>query len=133
MEIKWTPITEAYPPLGEDVLFCCLIDDAFTRVDKGRYKGFKTFDDALVMEADDEWSPCSHWMQLPPPPELIAAEPMQPVARLPCPFCGDDGPFAREIPAKDKYCFVARCDQCGVQTTPRNNRWIVWDDWNQRV
>ena len=37
------------------------------------------------------------------------------------------------MPAKDEYCFVVRCDQCGVQTTPRNNMWIVWDDWNQRT
>jgi len=71
MEIKWTTIAEEYPPLGEDVWFCCRIDDAFTRVDKGRYKGNKTFGDALVMEAADDWSPCSHWMQLPPTPDLM--------------------------------------------------------------
>jgi uncharacterized Zn finger protein len=58
--------------------------------------------------------------------------PVEPVVRRPCPFCGDDDPRVREIPAEDNYCFVVRCDMCGVQTTPRNNMRVVWDDWNQR-
>jgi len=83
MEIKWTPITEAYPPLGEDVLFCCLIDDAFTRVDKGRYKGNKTRGNTLVMEADDDWSPCSHWMPMVLPPDLMTVSSLIQDRRLP--------------------------------------------------
>jgi len=71
MEINWTPITEEYPPLNEDVIFCCQIDDAFTLADKGRYRGFKTFDDTLVMEAEGDWSPCSHWMPMIPTPDSM--------------------------------------------------------------
>jgi len=83
MEIKWTTIAEEYPPLGEEVQFCCLIDDAFTRVDKGRYKGLKTEGGTVVMETDDDWSPCSHWMPMIPTPDLMTVSSLIQDRRLP--------------------------------------------------
>lgn len=73
--MNWIPITERLPEHGQDVLFCCLIDDEFTRVECGRYNGNKTAGDAIAVDVDvdcatGEWSPCSHWMPLPEPPSI---------------------------------------------------------------
>jgi len=72
---QWTPITTALPPLDKEVLFCCLVDDDFTEVRIGTYRGHKTVGAAVVMdEIGDDWSPCSHWMELPKRPEIRAAD-----------------------------------------------------------
>jgi len=71
MEIKWTPITEEYPLMDTEVFFCCKIDSLFTRINKGRYQGLKTEGGTAVMETDDDWSPCSHWMPMFPTPDLM--------------------------------------------------------------
>lgn len=69
---RWIPITEQLPEQLKDVLFCCLIDDEFTHVDLGQYRGAKTHGDAIVMEMyASDWSPCSHWMPIPEPPQTI--------------------------------------------------------------
>lgn len=49
-----------------------------------------------------------------------------------CPFRGSDEPRVNEIPVGDEYKFVVRCDFCGVQTTPRTNHVVVWEDWDRR-
>lgn len=72
--MTWIPITEQLPPIDEPVLFCCLTDVGFTDVDRGWYEKNWTDDEsALVMRISydvNDWSPCSHWMPLPKPPEV---------------------------------------------------------------
>jgi hypothetical protein len=74
--MNWIPITEKLPKEHEFVLFCCYIEDeeGFGDVDLGWYEGRKTMGDAIVMETrpgdDSWWMPCTHWMHLPPTPEV---------------------------------------------------------------
>jgi hypothetical protein len=77
--IHWISIDEQIPEQGEEVLYCCLIDDGsgqayFTDVRLGFYDGHKTKGDAIVMDSyeseDGDWYPCTHWMPLPQPPEI---------------------------------------------------------------
>jgi len=69
--MEWTSINDELPPLKEDVLFCCQIDDTFTFISIGQYCGHKTEGNAVVMDANDsdDWEPCSHWMPLPKQPK----------------------------------------------------------------
>jgi hypothetical protein len=68
--MRWIPISEQLPEMGKDVLFCCLADDEFSRVEVGQYHGGKTHGDAIVMDIElHDWAPCSHWMPIPDPPE----------------------------------------------------------------
>ena len=70
-QAQWIPITTARPPIGQQVLFCCLIDRDFSDVDCGEYQGEKTDGNAVVMDrVGDDWAPCSHWMPLPEPPSV---------------------------------------------------------------
>ncbi|MFO0452775.1 MAG: hypothetical protein ACK52I_29655 [Pseudomonadota bacterium] len=72
---KWTRIGEELPCKGEYVLFCCYIEDeGFGEVNFGWYEGDKTLGDAIVMQTvpgdPGWWYPCTHWMPLPPVPEI---------------------------------------------------------------
>ena len=73
---EWISIRDQLPPIGKQVLFCCKLDDEFTEVDLGEYCGkWSDSPNAIVMELpraqdDYDWSPCSHWMELPKTPEL---------------------------------------------------------------
>lgn len=71
---RWIPITEQLPEQNTEVLFCCLIDGEFTRVQMGAYWGKKTDGTAIVMDIgdDSDWSPCSHWMPIPEHPAATA-------------------------------------------------------------
>lgn len=76
---RWTSIDDATPPEGEEVLFCCKIDDFspyvsyFTAVESGVWEGAYTEGNAIAMETGSrvfDWSPCTHWMPLPAAPRL---------------------------------------------------------------
>jgi hypothetical protein len=75
---KWTHYKDELPPRGyEEVLYCCWMDDYFTDVRVGWYEGKRTLGDAIAMESvaasegvDRDWAPCTHWMPLPPKPEI---------------------------------------------------------------
>ena len=74
---RWTSIEDATPPEGEEVLFCCQIDDGhpngsyFTEVSLGVWHGAHTNGGSLALELDDnDWRPCTHWMPLPAVPRL---------------------------------------------------------------
>ena len=74
-KLNWIPITKQLPPINKEVLFCCLIDDYFTSVRLGTYRGQQTQGAAVVMEMhEDDWSPCSNWMFLPDVPEVETAK-----------------------------------------------------------
>lgn len=78
----WKSIKDELPPLDDMVLFCCIMEhyltkeNYFTEVDCGIYTGKKTMGEAVIMyytgssEDDTDWSPCSHWTELPSPPEI---------------------------------------------------------------
>jgi hypothetical protein len=69
--MNWTHISEHLPTLNQPVLFCCRIDeDEFGDVELGWYEGHKTEGDAIAMETSAGWYPCTHWMALPPTPEV---------------------------------------------------------------
>jgi hypothetical protein len=72
--MTWVSIAERLPPLDEIVPFCCWIDDRFTEVDFGKYTGEKTLGDAVVMEGELYWYPCSHWYEIPAPTAPVKAE-----------------------------------------------------------
>jgi hypothetical protein len=73
---KWTHINDELPPLNEYVLYCCFIDSEygyFTDVEYGWYEGDKTLGNAIAMQRTDnplDWYPCTHWMPVPPVPEV---------------------------------------------------------------
>ncbi len=71
---RWISIDDATPPEGEEVLFCCQIDDDFMEVNLGVYRGSHSLGNALVMELSDtvcdDWAPCTHWMHKPATPRL---------------------------------------------------------------
>jgi hypothetical protein len=75
--MKWIPIDKQLPPIGKPVLFCCEINDDFTKVEIGEYMGKWTDrQTAVVMDVGvvDDWLPCSHWMPVPKTPgELDSA------------------------------------------------------------
>ena len=68
---NWISICEQLPPTDRRVLFCCEIDGEFTEVDLGQFNGAWTGStSAVAMELEgDDWAPCSHWMDLPKPPQ----------------------------------------------------------------
>jgi hypothetical protein len=69
--MTWISIAERLPPINEPVPFCCWVDEYFTDVSFGTYRGQKTLGAAVAMEIEDseenDWEPCSHWYELPPP------------------------------------------------------------------
>ena len=74
--LAWIPVTERLPPVGEKVLYTCLMvgdgpEDYFTDVNAGYWDG-KTKnlpgDPAMKYDDSNDWEPCSHWMPLPAPP-----------------------------------------------------------------
>ena len=66
---KWILVHDQLPPTDRQVLFCCDIDGDFTEVDLGQFDGGWTGSkNAVAMALDDDWAPCSHWMELPKPP-----------------------------------------------------------------
>jgi hypothetical protein len=72
---KWTHYKDELPPLGYvDVLYCCYLDDGepcFTEISIGWFEGKHTEGDAIAMESyENGWYPCTHWMPLPPKPEI---------------------------------------------------------------
>lgn len=71
--MQWIDIADQLPEIGKPVLFCCHIEDYFTDVALGWYEGQKTKGRAIVMEMledKSDWYPCTHWMHLPPTPEV---------------------------------------------------------------
>ena len=73
---QWVSILDQLPPMETRVLFCCDIDGHFTEVELGQFTGSWTGSkNAVAMALDgDDWSPCSHWMELPKTPELTKPE-----------------------------------------------------------
>ena len=73
----WIPVSERLPPVGEKVLYTCLLvgdgpEDYFTDVNAGCWDGeARNLPGKPAMKYDDsnDWHPCSHWMPLPPPPD----------------------------------------------------------------
>ena len=66
---RWISIRDQLPPTDRQVLFCCELDGEFTEVDLGQFDGGWTGSkNAVAMALDDDWAPCSHWMELPKPP-----------------------------------------------------------------
>lgn len=70
--MNWIHISELLPTLNEPVLFCCYIEDCdgFGDVEIGWYEGSRTEGDAIAMETSSGWFPCTHWMAIPPTPEV---------------------------------------------------------------
>lgn len=65
----WRSITNELPPMYKDVLFVNNVYGEWSEPDVGRWTGERTIQkNALVMDygADDDWSPCTHWMPIPP-------------------------------------------------------------------
>jgi len=67
----WISVRDQLPPVRKQVLFCCEIDGDFSEVIAGQYSGNWTESkNAVAMElGGDDWAPCSHWMEIPKPPE----------------------------------------------------------------
>ena len=73
LKSKWISVRDQLPPTDRRVLFRCIIDGDFSEVDIGQFDGTWTGSkNAVVMELDgDDWAPCSHWIELPKPPEVL--------------------------------------------------------------
>lgn len=71
LKANWILIRDQLPPTDMQVLFCCEIDGDFTEIYLGQFNGAWTRStSAVAMELDgDDWEPCSHWMELPKPPQ----------------------------------------------------------------
>lgn len=107
----WIPITERLPPMGEVVAFCCWIDDHFSDVEAGRYTGEKTMGEPIVMYPCwhcDDWTPCSHWMPLPKPPEVHAVPPPPDITK--------------HQPIQDQRSDYGRCPWCAGHGISRERR-----------
>jgi hypothetical protein len=69
--MPWVHISELLPTINEFVLFCCYTEEhGFTDVELGWYEGHKTEGEAIAMGTSSGWYPCTHWMHLPPTPEV---------------------------------------------------------------
>lgn len=68
---NWILIRDQLPPTDMQVLFCCEIDGDFTEIYLGQFNGtWAESKNAVAMELDgDDWAPCSHWRELPKPPQ----------------------------------------------------------------
>ena len=68
---KWISIVDELPVKGQEVIFTCLVDGAFSATTSGWWNGERTMSQHLVMEwgDSDDWQPCSHWMPLPDTPD----------------------------------------------------------------
>jgi len=77
--MRWIHISERLPELKQDVIFCNYIEDegGFGDIHLGWYEGHKTMGEAIAMETvpgdPGWWFPCTHWMPVPPLPELPSA------------------------------------------------------------
>ena len=65
---KWISIEDQMPEQGKRVMFVCVLDsDTIHEPEIGEWTGERTRGDAIVMDygEEDDWYPCTHWMELP--------------------------------------------------------------------
>jgi hypothetical protein len=68
----WIPTIQRKPKIGELVIFTCEIDGEFRDIEIGKWTGGLTAGVAIVMDygEGDDWLPCSHWLPIPPLPDI---------------------------------------------------------------
>lgn len=77
--MSWTHIDDGLPPIGTRVLFTMEDPESggFHCIEIGIFQGAWTKGHAIVMDCefmDGDWSPATHWMQLPALPEKKASQ-----------------------------------------------------------